>query len=46
MTRDIASGKMSERQIEAYRLFEKGDYKGADAVLNFDEIKIVNTGQI
>jgi hypothetical protein len=39
MAGQIASGSLSQRQKEAYRLFEKGDYEGANAVLCFDEIK-------
>ena len=39
MARDTAAGALSDRQKEAYRLFEKGDYEGANAVLDFGEIK-------
>lgn len=39
MAGQVASGSLSQRQREAYRLFEKGDYEGANAVLCFDEIK-------
>lgn len=36
--RDVAYGKMSERQKRAYRLFEKGDLNGALDQLSSDEI--------
>lgn len=39
MARDVSSGAMSQRQKEAYRLFEKGDLAGANEVLDLDEIK-------
>lgn len=39
MADNIASGSLSQRQKEAYRLFERGDYEGANEILSFDEIK-------
>ncbi len=39
MADNVASGSLSQRQKEAYRLFERGDYEGANEILCFDEIK-------
>ena len=38
MTEDDAKGTITERQKEAYRLFEMGDYEGCMSVLNSDDI--------
>lgn len=38
MAEETASGKLSAKQREGYRLFEKGDYDGALDVLNFEDI--------
>jgi hypothetical protein len=39
MADNVAAGCLSQRQKEAYRLFEQGDYEGANAILDFTEIK-------
>ena len=39
LIRDSAKGEMTARQREAYRLLEEGDLEGANAVLDFEEIK-------
>ena len=38
MCRDEMRGEITKRQKEAYRLFELGDFEGANAILDFDEI--------
>ena len=38
MCRDEIHGEITQRQREAYRLFELGDLDGANAILDFDEI--------
>ena len=39
MCHDEAKGDITSRQREAYRLFEAGDLDGANAILDFSEIK-------
>lgn len=39
MAKNTSAGALSDRQKEAYRLFEKGDYEGANTILDFNEIK-------
>jgi tetratricopeptide (TPR) repeat protein len=38
MYKQIARGNLSARQVEAYRLIERGKCKEAEEILNFDEI--------
>ena len=39
LSRDSVRGEITPRQKEAYRLFEAGDIEGANAILDFAEIK-------
>ena len=39
LSRDSVRGEITPRQREAYRLFEAGDIEGANAILDFAEIK-------
>ena len=39
MCKDELHGEITQRQKEAYRLFEAGDFEGANRILDFSEIK-------
>lgn len=39
ISKDSVYGDITERQKEAYRLFELGDYEGCMAILDYDEIR-------